>query len=68
MNLISLAVDVEVLNALMLPLVLGFLLALEARALPAQYRVRGTRRVIVTGTCAIVRAFGMYMVIPTLRL
>ena len=67
-DLISLAVDVEVLNALMLPLVLGFLLVLEARALPAQYRVRGVRRAIVTGTCAIVMAFGVYMIIPTLGL
>ncbi|OBJ16211.1 hypothetical protein A5623_18875 [Mycobacterium colombiense] len=38
-DLVNLAVDVEVMNALLLPIVLGLLLALEARALPEQWRM-----------------------------
>jgi hypothetical protein len=40
-DLISLAVDAEVLNAVLLPVVLGFLLLLEARALPPAARPAG---------------------------
>ncbi|MCU4187208.1 divalent metal cation transporter [Acidiferrimicrobium sp. IK] len=67
-NLVSLAVDVEVMNSLLLPLVLGLLLALEARALPPEHRMRGAYRVVVTGLCLIVMAFGLYMVPQTLGL
>lgn len=67
-NLISLAIDVEVMNALLLPLVLGFLLALEAKALPRQDRMRGGRRILVTTVCAAVMLFGLYMIIPALGL
>lgn len=42
-DLVNLAVDVEVMNELLLPIVLGLLLALEARALPEQWRMRGLR-------------------------
>jgi Mn2+/Fe2+ NRAMP family transporter len=65
-DLVSLVVDVEVMNALLLPIVLGFLLALEARALPPQYRMRGAYRWVVTGLCLIVIGFGLYMVPATL--
>jgi len=34
-------IDVEVMNALLLPIVLGFLLVLEARALPSEHRMHG---------------------------
>jgi hypothetical protein len=67
-DLISLAVDVEVMNALLLPIVLGFLLLLEAKALPPQHRMRGAYRVLVTGVCFIVMAFGLYMVPATFHL
>jgi len=67
-DLIGLAVDVEVLNAVMLPLVLGFLLALEAKSLPAEHRMRGLRRWTVTGLCAIVMTFGLYAIVPLLGL
>ena len=63
-NLVRLAIDVEVLNALLLPVVLGFLLLLERKALPDAHRMHGTYRVAVTGVCLIVIAFGLYM-IPT---
>jgi Mn2+/Fe2+ NRAMP family transporter len=65
-NLISLAVDVEVMNALLLPIVLGFLLALERKALPPQHRMRGAYRVVCTGLCLVVIGFGLYMVPATL--
>jgi len=65
-NLIRLAIDVEVLNALLLPLVLGLLLALEAKALPDHLRMHGAKRLAATTLCGIVMAFGAYMIIPTL--
>jgi len=65
-NLIRLAIDVEVLNALLLPLVLGLLLALEAKALPDHLRMHGAKRFAATTLCGIVMVFGAYMIIPTL--
>jgi Mn2+/Fe2+ NRAMP family transporter len=61
-NLIDLAVDVEVMNAMLLPIVLGLLLALEARALPEQWRMRGLRKYITRALCLVVIGFGLYMV------
>jgi Mn2+/Fe2+ NRAMP family transporter len=66
LNLVRLVIDVEVMNALCLPIVLCFLLLLEAKALPAEYRMRGTRRVVTTGLCLLVVAFGFYLVPATL--
>jgi Mn2+/Fe2+ NRAMP family transporter len=43
-NLVNLSVDIEVMNASLLPIVLGFLLILERRALPARHRMHGPRR------------------------
>ncbi len=40
-NLVSLDIAVEVMNALLLPLVLGFLIALAVRTLPREHRLRG---------------------------
>jgi Mn2+/Fe2+ NRAMP family transporter len=65
-DLVSLAVDCEVMNALLLPIVLGFLLALEAKCLPREYRMRGAYRFAVTSVCVIVMCFGLYMVPNTL--
>jgi Mn2+/Fe2+ NRAMP family transporter len=65
-DLVSLAVDVEVMNALLLPIVLGFLLVLERRALPPQHRMHGGYRLICTALCLIVIGFGLYMVPATL--
>ncbi len=67
-DLIGLAVDAEVMNALLLPVVLGFLLALEARALPAAYRMRGARKYLSWALCLLVMAFGLYLIPATLRL
>jgi Mn2+/Fe2+ NRAMP family transporter len=66
-DLVGLAVDVEVMNALLLPIVLGFLLLLEAKALPEQHRMRGAYRWVVTVACLTVMAFGLYMVPASIR-
>ena len=61
-DLVNLAVDVEVMNALLLPIVLGLLLALESRALPEEWRMRGLHKYIARALCLVVMAFGLYMV------
>jgi NRAMP (natural resistance-associated macrophage protein)-like metal ion transporter len=56
-DLVSLNVGVQVMNALMLPLVLGFLIALAVRALPHAHRLRGVYLWVVVivsfVTCAV---------------
>lgn len=61
-DLVNLAVDVEVMNALLLPIVLGLLLALESKALPEQWRMRGPRKYVAWALCLVVMGFGLYMV------
>ena len=61
-NLVRLSVDVEVMNALLLPIVLGFLLVLEATALPPEWRMRGLHKYTTWLLCAVVMAFGLYMI------
>ncbi len=58
-NLISLSVGVQVMNALLLPLVLGFLYLL-ARRLPLPHRLRGAYAVIVILTITLTAGFGVY--------
>jgi len=65
-NLVHLVIDVEVMNAILLPVVLGFLLALEARALLPDQRMHGVRRLVTTVLCLTVMAFGLYLVPATL--
>ncbi|OBB82674.1 NRAMP family divalent metal transporter [Mycobacterium sp. 852002-30065_SCH5024008] len=67
-DLVNLAVDVEVMNALLLPIVLGLLLALEAKALPEQWRMRGPHKYITWVLCLVVMGFGLYMVPQALGL
>lgn len=59
--LVNLTLDIEVMNALLLPIVLGFLLALEQVALPAQYRMKGIRKFISWCMAGLVMLFGLYM-------
>lgn len=66
LNLVSLTVGVEVMNALLLPIVLGFLLALEVKALPTQWRMRGFHKYLTWTLCLVVIAFGVYMIPSTL--
>ncbi|MHB1431327.1 MAG: NRAMP family divalent metal transporter [Streptosporangiaceae bacterium] len=63
-DLVRLSIDVEVMNALLLPVVLGFLLALEATALPRRWRMRGARRYLTWGLCLLTIGFGLAM-LPT---
>jgi len=64
-DLVSLSVDVEVMNALLLPIVLGFLLVLESKALPSEWKMRGPYKYLTWALCLIVIAFGLYMVPAT---
>ncbi|MCL6595878.1 MAG: divalent metal cation transporter [Firmicutes bacterium] len=62
-RLVDVSVGVEVMNALLLPVVLGFLLLLEARALPRRWRMRGAHRLAAWVASALVMAFGLYMAV-----
>jgi Mn2+/Fe2+ NRAMP family transporter len=59
-DLVSLNVGVQVMNALMLPVVLGFLIALAIRTLPRAHRLRGWYLGVVAGGAAFVCALGVY--------
>jgi len=58
-NLVTLSIAVEVLNALLLPLVLGFLLALTFKALPAAVRPRGIYAGIVVSVVVLTSVLGV---------
>lgn len=58
-NLVSLSVGVQVMNALLLPIVLGFLYLL-ARRLPPPYRLSGRYGVIVALVILLTVGFGVY--------
>ena len=64
---VRLTLDIEVLNALVLPLVLGFLLLLERTALPARFRMKGVRMIVTWALVLIVVAFGLFMGYDTLH-
>ncbi len=66
-NLVNLSVDVEVLNACLLPVVLGLLLALERRALPPELRMQGVRKLITYALTSLIIGFGVVTVIMTIR-
>ncbi len=60
-NLVDLNVGVQIMNALLLPLVLGFLIALSVRALPDGVRLRGAYFwvvVVVVGLTTLLGVFG----------
>ena len=59
-DLVSLNVGVQVMNALMLPLVLGFLIALAVRALPRAHRLRGVYLWLVLAVAALTCALGVF--------
>lgn len=65
-ELINMAVAMEVMNALLLPIVLGFLLILEAKVMPKQYQMKGIYKWVVTVLCIIVMIFGIYMIGPVI--
>ncbi len=57
--LVTLTIDVEVMNAVLLPVVLGFLLVLEARVLPDGLRMKGVHRYAVWSLSGVVMLFGL---------
>ncbi len=59
-DLVALNVGVQVMNALLLPLVLGMLIALACQALPAAQRLRGPYRWVVIILCAATTLFGVF--------
>jgi Mn2+/Fe2+ NRAMP family transporter len=61
-NLVSLSVGVQVMNALLLPIVLGFLYLL-ARRLAGPYRLRGVYGAVVAIVIVISAGFGVYAAI-----
>ncbi|MHB1614181.1 MAG: NRAMP family divalent metal transporter [Actinomycetes bacterium] len=64
-SLVALSVDVEIMNALLLPVVLGLLLLLERRALPPAWQMRGPRRAITYLLSALVIGLGLYVAAVT---
>ena len=58
-DLVKLSVGVQVMNALLLPIVLGFLFMLARRALPAPYRLTGAYAWVVGITIVVTAGFGL---------
>lgn len=58
-NLVNLSVAVEVMNAILLPIVLGFLFLLACKALPPAYRLKGKYAWIVGIILSITALFGL---------
>ena len=59
-NLVNLSVAVNVMNALLLPIVLGFLFLLACKSLPEQYRLKGFYGWFVGVILLMTAAFGLY--------
>jgi NRAMP (natural resistance-associated macrophage protein)-like metal ion transporter len=59
-DLVALNIGVEVMNALMLPLVLGFLVLLAFRALPPEHRLRGPYAWLVVAVSVLTAGLGVY--------
>jgi len=65
-NLVALSVGVEVMNALLLPLVLGFLVTLSVRALPPEHRLRGVYFWVVLTVVILTTGLGVYGALSSL--
>jgi NRAMP (natural resistance-associated macrophage protein)-like metal ion transporter len=59
-DLVALNVGVQVMNALMLPVVLGFLIALSVKALPGAHKLRGWYLWVVLTVSALTCALGVF--------
>jgi Mn2+/Fe2+ NRAMP family transporter len=59
-DLVALNIGVQVMNALLLPLVLGFLVALAVRALPQGVRLEGWRLWLVASIATLTCALGVF--------
>lgn len=58
-NLVKLSIAVEVMNALLLPIVLGFLFMLAWKALPSRYRLKGVYALMVAIILGTTACFGV---------
>jgi Mn2+/Fe2+ NRAMP family transporter len=58
-DLVTLIVAAQALNAFLLPMVIGFLIALAAQVLPAPYRLEGWRLWLTTGVAVALCAIGL---------
>ena len=65
-NLVTLDITVEVMNAFLLPMVLGFLVALAVKALPKEHRISGGYFWLVAVIATLSAGFGMYGALTTL--
>ena len=59
-DLIALSIGVQVMNALLLPIVLGFLFALARGSLPDAHRLKGARAAVVGAVMLFTAGFGVY--------
>jgi Mn2+/Fe2+ NRAMP family transporter len=59
-NLVALNIAVQVMNALMLPLVLGFLVMLAFKALPPEHRLTGPYAWLVIAVSVLTAGLGVY--------
>jgi Mn2+/Fe2+ NRAMP family transporter len=59
-NLVSLNVGVQVMNALLLPVVLGFLIALAVKALPEERRLKGWYFWLVVAVSSVTCLLGVF--------
>lgn len=59
-NLVSLSVAVEVMNALLLPIVLGFLYVLARKTLPEEFKLKNKYGVFVGVVLAATSIFGLF--------
>jgi NRAMP (natural resistance-associated macrophage protein)-like metal ion transporter len=59
-DLVALNIGVEVMNALLLPVVLGFLVLLAMKALPPEHRIRGPYAWLVIGVSVLTAGLGVY--------
>lgn len=62
-SLIDLSIGVQVMNAALLPIVLGFLYLLALKALPKRYRLHGVYAVVVGIVVAMASILGVYAAI-----
>jgi Mn2+/Fe2+ NRAMP family transporter len=59
-NLVALSIGVQVMNALLLPAVLGTLVALAMKALPPAHRLRGAYLWLVLAVCTLTAATAVF--------
>ena len=67
-DLVNLVLDIMAMNALLLPIVLGLLLALEACTLPCRMRMHGPYRRVVSTVSLFVTGIAIYLEKVTLGL